>query len=95
MYTTKNAVRWNDTGMPRPIVCEPGHLIKEVVGAGICRNRGEPLHIREMLRRRSDGTQENVVNHLAGNLENHSNLCNLMSCIPVSCTDSMIHQTHH
>jgi hypothetical protein len=90
MYTTKNGVHRNDTGTPPPMVCKPGHFIKEVVGAGICGYWGEPLHIREMLRRRSAGTQEKVMNHLSGELENDSNLCNLMACITVSCTDTMI-----
>ena len=85
MYTTKYAVHRNDTGTPPPTMCEPGHFIKEVVGARICRNCREPLHIHKMFRRR-DVAQENVVNHLTGDLKNNSDLRNLMTYIPISCT---------
>src|SRR5580693_4443020 len=75
MYTTKNGIHRNNTSTPPPVVCEPGHFIKKMVGARICRDWGEPLHIREMLRRCDIGTRENLLNHLTGYLENHSNLC--------------------
>lgn len=80
MYTTKNGIHRNDTRMPLPIVCEPGHFIKKVVGGRVYRNWGEPLHIHEMLGRHDVGTRENILNHLTGYLENYSNLGDLMTC---------------
>ena len=85
-----DAVHWNDTGTPLPMMHKPGDFVKEVVGARISRDWGKPLHICEMLRRHHVGTQENVVSYLTGDLKNNSDLCNLVTCIPVSCTDTMM-----
>ena len=84
MYTAMNSVYGNDTGTPLLTVCKPSHFIKEVVGARSCRNWGEPLHICEMSRRCGFGTQEDIVKYFTGDLENDSNLHNLLTCIPVS-----------
>ena len=91
MYTTKDAFHQNDTHTPLPTVCKSGHFVKVVVGAGNCGDRGEPLHIREMLRRRRFGSKVNIVNHSTGYLENDSNLCDMMTCsIPVRWADTML-----
>jgi hypothetical protein len=89
MYTTENCVHRNDTCTVLPMLCKSCHFIKEVVGTMICGYWREPLHISEMLRR-CVGTWENGVNHLTGELENDSNLCNSMTCIKVKCNDTII-----
>ena len=90
MYTTKDTLHWNDTCMPPPTLHKPCHFIKVVVGARNCGDWGEPLHICEVLRRHHFGTEVNIMNHFTGDLENNSNLCNLMTCIPITCADTMI-----
>ena len=91
MYTTKDAFHRDDTRTPLPTVCKSGHFVKVVVGAGNCGDRGEPLHIREVLRRPRFGSKVNIVNHFTGNLENDSNLCDMMTCsIPVRWADTML-----